>query len=40
VDEQAAEGHPGASYDPARRLLTLQVDDDGNARTVSFKLSV
>jgi len=37
VDEQAAEGHPGASYDPARRLLTLQVDDDEHARTLSFK---
>jgi alpha-glucosidase len=40
VDEQAAEGHPSASYDRARRLLTLQVDDDGSARTLSFKLSV
>jgi len=40
VGEQAAEGLPGASYDPARRLLTLQVDDDGNAQTLSFKLSV
>jgi len=40
VDEQAAEGHPGASYDPEHRLLTLQVDDDGSTRTLSFKLSV
>jgi alpha-glucosidase len=40
VDEQAAEGHPNASYDLARRLLTLQVDDDGHARTLSFKLGV
>jgi alpha-glucosidase len=40
VDEQAMEGHSGASYDPARRLLMLQVDDDGYARTWSFKLSV
>jgi len=40
VDEQAAEGHPGASYDPARRLLTLQADDNGSERTLSFKLSV
>ncbi len=40
VDEQAAEGHPSAGYDPVRRLLTLQVDDDGHARTLSFKLSV
>jgi alpha-glucosidase len=40
MDEQAAEGYPDASYDPARRLLTLQFDDDGNARTLSFRLSV
>jgi alpha-glucosidase len=40
VDEQAAEGHPGASYDPDRRLLTLQIDDDGSTQTLSFKLSV
>ena len=40
VGEQAAEGHPGAGYDPDRHLLTLQVDDDGSARTLSFKLSV
>jgi alpha-glucosidase len=40
VDEQVAEGHPGASYDPALRLLTLQVDEDGNARRLSFALSV
>jgi alpha-glucosidase len=40
VDEQAAEGYPDASYDPARRLLTLQVNDDGSARTLSFKLSI
>jgi hypothetical protein len=37
VGEQTAEGQPGASYDPARRLLTLQIDDDGDARTLSFK---
>lgn len=36
VDERAAEGHPGASYDPAHRLLTLQIDDDGQARILSF----
>ncbi len=39
VGEQAAEGHPGANYDSVRRLLTLPVDDDGSARTLSFKLS-
>ncbi|OLE04774.1 MAG: alpha-glucosidase [Ktedonobacter sp. 13_1_20CM_4_53_11] len=39
VDEQAAEGHRSANYDPDRRLLTLQVDDDGSARTLSFKLA-
>ena len=40
VDTQVAEGHPSASYDPDRRLLTLQVDDDGSARTWSFKLGI
>lgn len=40
VGEQAVEGHPGASYDPARQQLMLQVDDDGNTRTFSFTLSV
>src|SRR5438552_691419 len=40
VDEQAAEGYSSASYDPGRRILTLQVDDDGSERTLSFKLSV
>ena len=40
VDEQAAQGHPGASYDPARRLLTLQENDDGSARTFRFIMSV
>ena len=40
VDEHATQGHPGASYDSTRRLLTLQVDDDGNARTLSFKISI
>jgi alpha-glucosidase len=39
VQEQATQGHPGAVYDPDRRLLTLQVDDDGSARTLSCKLS-
>jgi alpha-glucosidase len=36
VDEQAAEGQPGAIYDPDRRLLTLQFDDDGSARTLKL----
>jgi alpha-glucosidase len=40
LDEQAAQEHPGASYDPARRMLTLQEDDDGSARTFRFKMSV
>jgi alpha-glucosidase len=40
IDEQAAQEHPSVSYDPARRLLTLLVDDDGKARTFSFKMSV
>ncbi len=40
VGEQAAEGHPGASYDSVHRLLTLEFDDDGHARTLSFKLSI
>jgi alpha-glucosidase len=40
VDELAAEGHPTASYDPAHRLLTLPLDDDGSARTIYFKLRV
>jgi alpha-glucosidase len=40
VDEQTAQGHSSAGYDPGRRLLTLQVDDDGSPLTLSFKLSV
>lgn len=36
VGEQAAEGHPGANYDPDRRMLTLRADDDGSARTLIF----
>ncbi len=40
VDEQAVEGYPDASYDAARRLLTLQLNDDGNTQMLSFKLSV
>jgi len=38
IGEQAAEGYPDASYDSVRRLLTLQDEDDGSARTLSFKL--
>jgi alpha-glucosidase len=38
VDEQAAQGHPSASYDPVRRLLTLQEDDEGSAKMLSFKM--
>jgi len=40
MDMQALQEYPDASYDSARRLLTLQVDDDGSARTFSFKMSV
>jgi alpha-glucosidase len=39
MDEQVAQGHSDASYDSARRLLTLQVDDDGRERTFSYKMS-
>jgi alpha-glucosidase len=38
VDEQVAEEHTGASYDADHRLLTLEFNDDGSARTLSFKL--
>ncbi len=38
VDEQAMEGHPGASFDPEHRLLTLQFSDDGSTRTLRFKM--
>ena len=40
MDRQAVQEHPDASYDSARRLLTLQIDDDGRARTFSYKMSV
>jgi alpha-glucosidase len=39
VDARAAEGHSGTSYDPIRRLLTIQFDDDGSERTLSFTLN-
>lgn len=32
VSERAAQGHPGAEYDPTRRVLTLQLADDGPRR--------
>lgn len=38
MDGQAVQEHPDASYDSAHRLLTLQVDDDGRAKTLNFKL--
>jgi alpha-glucosidase len=38
VGEQAAEGYPDTSYDPERRQLTLQLDDNGQERTFHFKL--
>src|SRR5207248_6921321 len=37
VDEQAADGHPGASDDPDGPLLTLQLHDRCRARSVSFE---
>jgi alpha-glucosidase len=40
MDEQVVEENPEASYDSARRLLTLRMDDDGNKRTFSIKMSV
>jgi alpha-glucosidase len=36
--ERAAGQHPDAHYDPARRLLTLQLHDDGRARQLEFAL--
>jgi alpha-glucosidase len=36
---QAAQEYADASYDFARRLLILPVDDDGSQRTFSFQLS-
>jgi alpha-glucosidase len=32
----AAAGHPGAAYDPAQRVLTLELDDDGGEQELSF----
>jgi len=40
VDEQTVQGYPDGSYDSARRLLTLQVDDDGSEKTFSYKISI
>jgi len=37
VGDQAVLESPGAVYDSARRLLMLQLDDDGSARALSFK---
>jgi alpha-glucosidase len=39
VDDQVVQGYPNTSYDSARRLLKLQADDEGSARTLNFKLS-
>lgn len=36
VGTRAAELHPGAGYDHARRILTLRLDDDGRARELEF----
>jgi alpha-glucosidase len=38
MGQRAAEQHPGADYDPARRILTLVLDDDGRARRFEFAL--
>ncbi len=38
VGAHAAEQHPGAAYDPAQRLLTLQLHDAGRARQLEFAL--
>ncbi len=40
MDSQAVQEYPDASYDSVRRLLTLQVDDDGSERTFSCKMSI
>jgi len=40
MDSQEVQEYPDLSYDSARRLLMLQVDDDGSARTLNFKMSV
>jgi alpha-glucosidase len=40
MDEQAVQEYPKAIYDSDRRLLILQVDDDGSERMFSFKMSV
>jgi alpha-glucosidase len=40
ASKQATGGYPNASYNSEHRLLTLQVEDDGRARTLSFNLSV
>jgi alpha-glucosidase len=38
VDHQAAAVHPDAQYDADRRILTLQLADDGSAHRLEFKL--
>lgn len=40
IDGQAVQEYPDASYDFARRLLMLVVDDDGSERTFSFNMSI
>ena len=39
MDGRAIQEYPDANYDLALRLLVLQVEDDGNARTFSYKMS-
>jgi alpha-glucosidase len=38
IGGRAAAQHPGAEYDAGRRLLTLQLEDDGRARQLDFAL--
>jgi alpha-glucosidase len=38
IGERAARQHPGAVYDAGRRLLTLQLEDDGQTRRLDFAL--
>lgn len=38
LDEAATADHPDATYDPLRRIMTLDLADDGQARQLSFVL--
>ena len=39
MDGQAIQEYPDAMYDSVRRLLILEVEDDGSERTFNFQLS-